>query len=151
MQRFLPKLNSTTYMGSILRHLIVFGKAFILNVSSTIQSETCSIRLRLKNMRMFATSSLGGYLPFLIKHLLCSYGSEDAPVTDLSELRFLQVLVFLNVPSLFIFFLMSFSMYTLSFAFSDVLAAKFNFVNFQAKYVCVDGDGTVPTESAKVC
>lgn len=40
-------------------------------------------------------------------HSVC-YGSEDAPVTDLSELRFLQ-----------------------------------------AKYVCVDGDGTVPTESAK--
>ncbi|XP_031268574.1 lecithin-cholesterol acyltransferase-like 4 [Pistacia vera] len=37
------------------------------------------------------------------------YGSEDAPVADLSELRFLQ-----------------------------------------AKYVCVDGGGTVPTESAKV-
>ncbi|XP_031248041.1 lecithin-cholesterol acyltransferase-like 4 [Pistacia vera] len=40
-------------------------------------------------------------------HSVC-YGSEDAPVTDLSELRFLQ-----------------------------------------AKYVCIDGDGTVPTESAK--
>lgn len=96
--RFLPKLNSTTYMGPILRHRTVFGNFFIWVFYQFLhRGKNSTYMLGLTIDRSSRTGNillLVEFVDSLIWNFLCSYGSDDAPVTDLQELRYIQVLVF---------------------------------------------------------
>ena len=91
MLRFLLELNSTIYMGSILRHHTAFG-----NTSIWLFCWKCSmiVFISVPNFILQVCVSWYFFIHPLIFYLsqFCSYGSEETPVTDIQDLRFIQVI-----------------------------------------------------------
>nr|XP_011460469.1 PREDICTED: lecithin-cholesterol acyltransferase-like 4 isoform X1 [Fragaria vesca subsp. vesca] len=71
-------------------------------------------------------------------HTVC-YGDEQTPVTDLQQLRYFQVIYLL---------LWVLLMHLVDFTRRLIFSNPNIFLPYQPRYVCVDGDGTVPAESA---